>query len=82
MFVFIGIVAGALGTLTGAGISHCVKIGKNLGIVNWVVVTLAIFPLVGFFLICPNVDVVGIGTQYTNKSAVNFARLESVIIQF
>ncbi len=45
MFVLIGIVGGALGTVTGAGISHCVKIGKNLGIVNWVVVTLAIFPL-------------------------------------
>ncbi len=67
IFVCAGIIAGALGTLTGAGIAHCVKIGKNMGIVNWVTVMIAVVPLLGFFLTCPNVDVIGIGTQYTNK---------------
>ena len=63
----IGIIAGAVGTLTGAGISHCVKIGKNLGIINWVTTLIAVFPLFGFFFVCPNVDVTGIVTPYTNK---------------
>ncbi len=67
IFVCAGIIAGAIGTLTGAGIAHCVKIGKNMGIVNWVTVMIAVVPLLGFFLTCPNVDVIGIGTQYTNK---------------
>ncbi len=66
-FVCAGIIAGALGTLTGAGIAHCVKIGKNMGIVNWVTVMIAVLPLFGFFLTCSNIDVIGVGTPYTNK---------------
>ncbi|XP_064382553.1 solute carrier organic anion transporter family member 4A1-like isoform X2 [Halichondria panicea] len=65
------IAAGGIGTLTGALIAHCVKIGKNLGIVNWVTVLIAVVFQAGFFLTCPSVDVVGIGTQYTNNSISN-----------
>ncbi len=67
MYFCAAIAAGGIGTLTGALIAHCVKIGKNMGIINWVTVLIAVVFQTGFFLTCPSVDVVGIGTQYTNK---------------
>ena len=62
-----GIICGGLGTLTGAFISHCVKIGKNIAIINWVTTFIAIFPLIGFFLYCPNLDIVGINVEHNNR---------------
>lgn len=62
-----GIIAGALGTLAGAFLTYFVKAGKKIAIMNWVITLIAVFPLVGFFFYCPNLNVVGVNVNYNNK---------------
>lgn len=63
----VAVIAGASGALTGALLVYCVKIGKKMAVILWVPSFLAIFPLLGFFFVCPNVDIAGINTDYSNR---------------
>lgn len=67
MNVCIAIVAGATGALTGALIVYCVKVGKRMAVILWVASFISLFPLLGFFLVCPNVNIAGINTDYSNR---------------
>ena len=63
----VAVTVGASGALTGALVAYCVKIGKKMTVILWVTSFLAIFPLLGFFFVCPNTEIAGINTDYSNR---------------